>query len=117
MMRRGFLETMARADLDVLTGAVARGYRPGSAERLALADPAWREAVERAEREVGSLFATVCEADATLGRWRQAVAELYRLWARVHEAPGLTRDDAVAGPTARESEPDAALEPVLDEVA
>lgn len=120
MMRAGFLETMARADLDVLTAAVARGYRPGSAERLALADPVWREAVERAEHEVGALFAAVCEADGTLGRWRQAVAELYRLWVRVHEAPGLTREDADAG-SVREAAVsaalDPALEPLLEEVA
>jgi hypothetical protein len=87
MRRAGFLETMARADLEVLTAAVARDYRPGSAERAAAADPVWREAIERAEEEVGTLYAAMCEADGTLARWRQAVAELYRLWARVHELP------------------------------
>jgi hypothetical protein len=99
MTPTGLLETMARADLEALTAAVSRGYRPGSAERLAASDPAWRAALERAEREVGSLYATLCETDRTLGHWRQAVAELYHVWARVHEGPAA--DEA----------------PILDEVA
>jgi hypothetical protein len=81
----GFLEAMARADLEAITAAVAQGYRGGSAERLAEHDPAWREALDRTEAEVGALFVALCEADATLLRWRRAVAELYRLWARLRE--------------------------------
>jgi hypothetical protein len=99
MARAGLLETMASADLDVLTGALGRGYRPGSTERLAAQDPAWHEEVERVEREVGALYGALCEADRTLLRWREAVAELYRVWARVNEPPV---EDAL---------------PVLDEVA
>jgi hypothetical protein len=87
MTRMGLLETMARADLEALTAALGRDYRRGSAERVAAADPAWPAAVERAEREVGALYAALCEADGTLLRWRQAVAELYRVWARVNDGP------------------------------
>jgi hypothetical protein len=86
MRRAGLLETMASGDLEAVTRAVGRGYRPGSAERLAAHDPEWHAAVERAEREVGALYATLCEADATLVRWREAVGELYRVWARVNDA-------------------------------
>jgi hypothetical protein len=103
MRRAGLLETMASSDLEVLTQAVDRSYRPGSVERLMAHDPAWRAAVERAEREVGALYAELCQADETLRRWREAVAELYRVWVRVNEAP------------AAEASPE--LEPVLEEVA
>jgi hypothetical protein len=85
MAQTGFLQALADADLEALTAALARGYRSGSAERLARRDPAWWEAVEGAEREVGALYGALREADGTLLRWRQAVAELYRLWARVRE--------------------------------
>jgi hypothetical protein len=93
------LETMASGDLEAVTRAVGRGYRPGSVERLAARDPEWREALEQAEREVGTLYAALCEADATLARWREAVGELYRVWSRVNEGPA--EDEA----------------PVLEEVA
>ena len=99
MRRAGLLETMASGDLDAVTRALGRGYRAGSAERLAAQDPAWHAAVERVEREVGMLYAALCEADATLVRWREAVGELYRLWSRANDAPA---DDEV---------------PVLEEVA
>ncbi len=85
MNRTGLLETMAHEHLDALLAAVGAGYRPGAVEMLAAADPEWREALEQTEREVGALYGALCEADATLTRWRQAVGELYRLWARVHE--------------------------------
>ena len=103
MKRAGLLETMASGDLEAVTRAVGRGYRSGSVERLAAEDPTWREAMERAEREVGTLYAELCAADGTLLRWREAVAELYRVWARVNDAP------------AEDATPD--LEPVLEEVA
>jgi hypothetical protein len=77
---------MASGDLDAVTRAVGRGYRPGSAERLALRDPEWREALDRAEREVGVLYGALVEADDTLVRWREAVGELYRLWSRANDA-------------------------------
>ena len=57
MRRAGLLETMASGDLEAVTRAVGRGYRPGSVERLAARDPEWHEALERAEREVGTLYA------------------------------------------------------------
>jgi hypothetical protein len=78
---------MASGDLEAVTRAVGRGYRAGSVERLAIQDPLWREALERAEREVGAVYGELCQADATLLRWREAVAELYRVWSRVNEAP------------------------------
>jgi len=87
MERVGLLGTMARADLDALLEAVGRDYRPGSLEILLANDLEWRVALEEAEREVGALYETLCEADATLARWRQAVGELYRLWRRVSEVP------------------------------
>jgi hypothetical protein len=87
MRRAGLLETMASGDLEVLTRAVGRSYRAGSAERLAVQDPLWHDALERAEREVGALYAELCQADATLLRWREAVGELYRVWSRVNDAP------------------------------
>jgi len=87
MRRAGLLETMASGDLEAVTRAVGRGYRPGSVERLAAQNPEWHEALERAEHEVGTLYAALCEADATLVRWREAVGELYRVWSRVNDAP------------------------------
>ena len=103
MRRAGLLETMATGDLEALTQAVARSYRSGSVERLMARDPEWRAAVDRAEAEVGTLYAELCRADGTLLRWREAVAELYHVWARVNEASA-----AAAAPE---------LEPVLEEVA
>lgn len=99
MRRAGLLETMASGDLEAVTRAVGRGYRPGSVERLAARDPEWRDALEQAEREVGTLYAALCAADDTLVRWREAVGELYRVWARVNDVPA--EDEA----------------PVLEEVA
>jgi hypothetical protein len=86
MRRAGLLETMASGDLEAVTRAVGRGYRPGSVERLEACNPEWHEALERAEREVGMLYAELCGADATLVRWREAVGELYRVWSRVNDA-------------------------------
>ena len=97
MRRAGLLETMASGDLEAVTRAVGRGYRPGSVERLAARDPEWHAALERAEREVGALYASLCEADGTLERWREAVGELYRVWSRVNEAPA-DDDEASAMP-------------------
>ena len=106
MRRAGLLETMASGDLEAVTRAVGRGYRAGSVERLAVRDPEWHAALERAEREVGALYASLCEADGTLERWREAVGELYRVWSRVKEAPA-DDDEASAMPVL----------PVLEEVA
>jgi hypothetical protein len=103
MKRAGLLETIASEDLEAVTRAVGRGYRSGSVERLTELDPSWREAVERAEREAGTLYAELCAADGTLRRWREAVAELHRVWGRVNDVPA--------------SEPAPELEPVLEEVA
>ena len=103
MRRAGLLETMASNDLEILTQAVGRRYRTGSVDRLLAQEPAWREDVERAEREVGALYAELCAADATVRRWREAVTELQRVWSRVNEAPAER-----AAPV---------LEPVLEEVA
>lgn len=86
MAPTGFLETMAQADLDALVAAVGSGYRPGTLDGLTASDPAWHAALGRAEAEVGTLYEALREADATLARWRQAVAELYGLWTRVREA-------------------------------
>lgn len=86
MRRSGLLETMASGDLEAVTRAVGRGYRAGSVERLAARDPEWREALEQAEREVGTLYAQLCQADDTLVRWREAIGELYRVWSRVNDA-------------------------------
>lgn len=85
MARMGLLEMMARADLTALHAEIARRYAPGALEALGEADPAWRAALDRAEREVGELYEALREADATLCRWRGGVAELARLWARVTE--------------------------------
>src|SRR5262245_56335951 len=87
MRRAGLLETMASGDLEAVTCALERGYRPGTLERLAARDPEWHAALERAEHEVGALYGELCEADATLLRWREAVGDLYRLWSRVNDAP------------------------------
>jgi hypothetical protein len=100
MRRAGLLETMATGDLEAVTRAVERGYRPGSVERLAARDPQWHAALERAEREVGALYGELCAADATLLRWREAVSELYRLWAHVNDAPA--EDEAQALPVLEE---------------
>jgi hypothetical protein len=102
MRRAGLLETMASGDLEAVTRAVGRGYRPGSVERLAARDPEWHAALERAEREVGALYARLCEADGTLERWREAIGDLHRVWSRVNELP---------------AEDEAAPMPVLEEVA
>jgi hypothetical protein len=107
MRHTGLLETMASNDLEVVTRAVGRSYRSGGVERLQAQDPAWREAVERAEREVGALYADLCAADGTLLRWREAVAELYRVWSRVNDEPAASR--------ARELDPEEL--PMLEEVA
>jgi hypothetical protein len=100
MRRAGLLETMASGDLEAVTRAIGRGYRSGNLERLAVRDPAWRESLEQAEREVGTLYAALCEADGTLDRWREAVGELYRLWARVNEPPAA--DEAPGLPVLEE---------------
>jgi hypothetical protein len=93
--RAGLLETMASGDLEAVTRVVERGYRPGNIERLAARDPEWRDALEQAEREVGTLYAALIEADDTLVRWREAVGELHRLWSRVNEAPAVDRAPVV----------------------
>jgi hypothetical protein len=105
MTRAGLLETMASGDLDAVTRAVGRSYRAGSVERLAAQDPHWGEALERAEREVGTLYAALCEADGTLVRWREAIGELYRVWSHVNEV-------AAADPA-----PILPILPILEEVA
>jgi hypothetical protein len=104
MQRMGLLEGIARGDLEELLERVGSGYRPGSVERLTAEDPGWREALDRAEAEVGALYEALSQADVTLGRWRRAMAELSRLWLRVAERPG-DMDDSPA------------LEPAFDEVA
>jgi hypothetical protein len=101
MRRAGLLETMASGDLEAVTRAVGRGYRPGSVERLAARDPEWHAALERAEQEVGALYASLCEADSTLERWREAVGELYHVWSRVKEVPA-DDDEASAMPVLEE---------------
>ena len=99
MAGTGVLETIARTDLEALLDEVGRTYRPGALEALAVADPEWRGAVERAEREVGGLYEALREADLTLARWRRAVGELRRLWARAAEVdavPEVTSLEEVA---------------------
>ncbi len=88
MLRMGLLEMMARADLTALHAEIDHVYAPGAFEALGEADPGWRAALDRAEREVGELYEALRQADATLLRWRRGVAELSRLWARVGEVPG-----------------------------
>lgn len=87
MARVGLLEMMARADLEALSEEIARCYAPGALEVLGEADPAWRAALDRTEREVGELYEALRQADATLLRWRGGLAELSRLWARAADAP------------------------------
>ena len=87
MRRMGLLEGMARGDLEELIERVGSGYRAGSVELLTAEDPGWREALDRAEVEVGALYEALGEADVTLERWRRAMAELSRLWLRVAERP------------------------------
>ena len=107
MRRYGVLEGLARAELGELVESVGTFYRPGSVERLALRDPAWREALDRAETEVGTLYEAMQQADLTLARWRRAMAELTTLWMRVRGAPA-----EADGEELRVSEPR-----LLDEVA
>lgn len=83
MATTGVLEMLARADLDALLEDLARTYRPGALEALSARDPAWRAEVDRVEQEAGSIYEALREADGTFTRWRQAVGELRRLWARV----------------------------------
>ena len=85
MATRGFLESMARADLDTLLDAIGRDYQAGALEAHTAADLAWRAALDQCEREVGALYQTLCEADAAFLHWRRTVAELRSLWGRVHE--------------------------------
>jgi hypothetical protein len=94
MAPTGVLETIARADLEALLHEVGRGYRPGTLDTLATADPDWRGAVDEVEREVGALYAALREADGTLTRWREAVAELHRLYARARQGADSLRDVA-----------------------
>jgi hypothetical protein len=86
MAATGILETLARADLEAMLDQIGRRYTPGALDALTAADPGWREALERTEREVGSLYHALREADVTLLRWRRALGELTCLWARVAEA-------------------------------
>jgi len=83
MATTGVLEMLARADMDALLEDLRRNYRPGALEALTARDPAWRAEIDRVEQEVGSLYAALREADGTFTRWRRAVGELRRLWARV----------------------------------
>jgi hypothetical protein len=82
MAGTGIIEAIARSDLETLHDEVSRRYQPGALESLADADPAWRGAVDQAEREAARLFEALREADLTLAQWRQAVADLRRLWER-----------------------------------
>ncbi len=83
MARTGVLEMLARADLDALLEDLRQNYRAGALETLTAQDPEWRAHLDRAEQEVGGLYEALREADATFTRWRRAVTELRRLWARV----------------------------------
>ncbi|MGH7267924.1 MAG: hypothetical protein ACREMB_24170 [Candidatus Rokuibacteriota bacterium] len=85
MIAQGLLEGMAHRELDALLEEIRQAYRPGALHTLASADPDWREAVERTEREVGALYQALADADRTVGRWHQAVGDLRRLWRRVGE--------------------------------
>lgn len=82
----GVLEGMARIELDALVRDAAARYRPGALDTLSATDPAWRMALDRAEREVGDAFEGLRAAEVALVRWQHALAELARLWARVGEA-------------------------------
>ena len=86
MAAMGILETLARVDLEAMLDQIGRDYHPGALDALAAADPVWWAELERTEREVGSLFEALREADVTLIRWRRALTDLTRLWARVAEA-------------------------------
>lgn len=86
MATAGVMETIARGDLEALLEDVSRRYRPGTLEALADADPAWRGAVDHAEREAARLYEALQEADVALAQWRQTVAELRRLWERAASA-------------------------------
>jgi len=81
----GILEGLARTELEELIESIAAAYRPGSVDRLSARDPAWRQALDRAEVEVGSLYEALREADVALARWRRAMAALSALWLRVRE--------------------------------
>jgi hypothetical protein len=98
MAATGIIETIARGDLEVLLDEVSRHYQPGALEALADADPAWRGAVDHAEREAARLYEALREADLTLAQWRQRVADLRRLWERATAsgAPPLPALDDVA---------------------
>ncbi|MBI3456923.1 MAG: hypothetical protein HY002_14195 [Candidatus Rokubacteria bacterium] len=95
MAATGLLETMARGDLDALVEEVGASYRAGALEALSVADPEWRDAVDRVEREVGGLYQALHEADLTWGRWCDAVAELRRLWARAGDVSPLSREGSL----------------------
>ncbi|HEV8310135.1 MAG TPA: hypothetical protein VGW35_20930 [Methylomirabilota bacterium] len=94
MADTGILEGIARADLDRLFEEITRHYRPGALETLSAAEPEWRAAVDRTEREVGSLYEALCDADATLARWQETVGDLRRLWTRLGEVPAASVDEA-----------------------
>lgn len=79
----GPLQALARIDLDALLADIGARYEPGTLDLASALDPEWRAALDRAEREVGSLYQTLCEADAALADWRRAVAELGRVWRRL----------------------------------
>jgi hypothetical protein len=85
MATMGILETLAREDLDAVLDGIERDYHAGALDTLTAADPAWRADLERTEREVASLYEALREADLTLSRWRRAMTDLTRLWARVGE--------------------------------
>ena len=93
MRRTGLLESMARVDLDTLLEEVSARYRSGSLEALRAADPEWGADLDRTEAEVGALYEALREADRTLGRWRQTLAELHRLWMRVGEVRAESAGD------------------------
>jgi len=101
-VRIGVLEAMARADLDALLDGVAAAYRPGALEVLSVTDPAWRAALDQAEREAGAVLRELREADAALTRWRRALAALTQLWGRVAEARDLPDADVAAAPVLEE---------------
>jgi hypothetical protein len=85
MMAEGLLQGMAHRELEGLLEEIRQAYRPGAVDTLAAADPDWRQALERTEREVGALFQALADADRAVGRWHQAVGDLRRLWRRVGE--------------------------------
>lgn len=91
----GLLEGMARADLSALVEEVSASYRAGALEALSVADPEWRDAVDRAEREVGGLYQALREADLTWERWCDGVAELRRLWARAGDVSPQSQEGSL----------------------